>query len=87
MKAIFLPGNGGGSPKDNWFPYLQRELEKLNIEVIVEELPDSQLARAAYWLPFLKKLHADKNTILIGHSSDLNCFQNLSYKSFLNSDA
>lgn len=69
IKAIFIPGNGGGTPHDNWFPYLKEELEKLGIHVIAEQFPDSNLARAAYWLPFLKELNADENTILIGHSS------------------
>jgi len=23
MKVIFVPGNGGESSKDNWFPYLK----------------------------------------------------------------
>ena len=27
------------------------------------------MARAKYWLPFLKKLGEDEETILIGHSS------------------
>lgn len=70
MKVIFIPGNGGGSVKDNWFPYLKNELEKLNVEVIAKDFPDNDLAREIYWLPFLKnELHADNNTILVGHSS------------------
>lgn len=69
IKAIFIPGNGGGTPKDNWFPYLKKELEKLGITVIDQNFPDSDLARAKYWLPFLKQLGADENTILAGHSS------------------
>jgi serine hydrolase len=68
-KAIFIPGNGGGTPRDSWFPYLQRELEKIGITVIAEDFPDNDLARSGYWLPFIKKLGADENTILIGHSS------------------
>lgn len=70
MKVIFIPGNGGGSPKDNWFPYLKEELEKLRINVIASEFPDNHLARESYWIPFLKDhLHADEQTVLIGHSS------------------
>ncbi len=69
MKAILIPGNGGGSPQDNWFPYLETELPKLGIEVINKQFPDPELARKEYWLPFIKKLGADKDTILIGHSS------------------
>ena len=38
--------------------------------VIASEFPDSDLAREAYWIPFLKEtLQADAQTILVGHSS------------------
>ena len=69
MKAILLPGNGGCTPTDHWFPYLELELPKLGIEVINKQFPDTELARKEYWLPFIKELGADENTILIGHSS------------------
>ncbi len=70
MKVIFIPGNGGGSPQDNWFPYLKRELEKLGVEVIAQEFPDNDLAREIFWIPYIKnELNADETTILIGHSS------------------
>jgi len=69
MKAILIPGNGGGSPQDNWLPYLERTLPKLGITVINEQFPDPELARSAFWLPFIKELGADENTIIIGHSS------------------
>jgi len=68
-KAIFLPGNGGGTTSDSWFPYVGKELEKLGIKVIASDFPDPILARKKYWLPFLEKLGTDENTILIGHSS------------------
>lgn len=70
LRAILLPGNGGGGPDDNWFPYLQEELPRIGIEVVASEFPDNILARSAYWLPFIKdELKADENSILIGHSS------------------
>lgn len=69
IKVILIHGNGGGTVKDNWLPYAKRELEKLGIKVIAQDFPDPVLARSKYWLPFLKKLGADENTILIGHSS------------------
>lgn len=69
-KVIFIPGNGGGSPTDNWFPAVKRELEAIGLDVISEEFPDNDLARASYWIPFLlNDLKADENTILVGHSS------------------
>lgn len=69
IKVIIIHGNGGGKPSDNWIPYLARELKKIGIEVIAREFPDNVLARQSYWIPFLKELKADQNTILIGHSS------------------
>ncbi len=68
-KAILIPGNGGAKPTDNWFPYLEQELTKLGISVINREFPDPMLARAEFWLPFIKELGGDENAILIGHSS------------------
>lgn len=69
-RAILIHGNGGGKPTDNWFPYLQRELEKIGIKTEAPQFPDADLARASYWIPFLKEtLKADENTIIIGHSS------------------
>lgn len=69
-KVIFIPGNGGGSPQDNWFPEIKKTLQNAGITVIDEEFPDNDLARATYWIPFLlDELKADENTILVGHSS------------------
>jgi len=70
IKVIFIPGNGGdGNTFYGWFPYIKKELEKLKIEVISQTFPDGNFARAKHWLPFIKELGADENTILIGHSS------------------
>lgn len=69
-KVIFIPGNGGSTTHDNWFPNVQSALEQHGFEVIAAEFPDSQLARKSYWIPFLlNELKVDHNTILIGHSS------------------
>lgn len=69
IKAIIVPGNGGDHPEDKWFPYVATKLGKLGIEALNVEFPDLMLARSEYWLPFLEKLGAGENTILIGHSS------------------
>jgi len=68
-KIIITRGNGNSEPNENWFPYVKRELEKIGLEVLNEKFPDPELAREKYWLPFIKSLGADENTILIGHSS------------------
>jgi len=70
VKIILIHGNGGSWPKENWLPPVARKLKKLKgVKVIFRQFPDPVLARAKYWLPFIKKLGADENTILVGHSS------------------
>jgi predicted alpha/beta hydrolase family esterase len=69
VKVIMIPGNGGCSPADGWYPWVERELSALGLDVINRQFPDSVKARARFWLPFLEELGADANTILIGHSS------------------
>ena len=69
-KIIFIHGNGGGTGQDNWFPWCVKEFRKLGFSAEAPDFPDSELARAKYWLPYIKDvLKADENTILIGHSS------------------
>lgn len=69
IKAIIIPGNGDTNPEDNWFPWLKTEFEKISIPTTNVKFPDPVLARTEFWLPFIEKLGANENTILIGHSS------------------
>lgn len=71
VRIILVPGNGGGDVNDplSWFPYVKRKLESAQVEVISKNFPDPVLARKEFWLPFIKKLGADENTILVGYSS------------------
>lgn len=67
---ILIHGNGGGSGRNCWLPYIQQELEKIGVECLAPDFPDNRLARAKYWLPFLKEeLQAGEDTILVGYSS------------------
>ncbi|QHI99112.1 alpha/beta hydrolase [Xylophilus rhododendri] len=69
-KAILIPGNGGGSTHDDWFPYVAEGLRARGLQVVSPGTwPDAELARAEYWLPYLEQLGADENTILVGFSS------------------
>lgn len=69
-KVIFIPGNGGSTTCDNWFPDVKKALEAKGLVVIAANFPDSDLARESIWLPFLlNDLQADSNSILVGHSS------------------
>jgi len=70
MQAMIIPGNGNADISQIWRPYVKRELEKIGFEVVAENMPDADLARKQYWLPFIKKKVKDSNdAILIGHSS------------------
>ena len=70
MKAMIIPGNGNTPITNNWNLYVKSELEKLSVEVIAENMPDADLAREKFWIPFMEqKMGKDENVILIGHSS------------------
>lgn len=67
---MIIPGNGNADMSEIWRPYVKRELEKLGLTVIAKNMPDPDLARQKYWLPFMKEqIEGDENAILIGHSS------------------
>jgi predicted alpha/beta hydrolase family esterase len=69
-KVIFIPGNGGSTTSDNWFPSVKLELEQKGLQVIAAKFPDPELARESFWIPFLlDELKVDENTVLVGHSS------------------
>mmetsp|Transcript_31773 Transcript_31773/g.68366 ORF Transcript_31773/g.68366 Transcript_31773/m.68366 type:complete len:195 (+) Transcript_31773:45-629(+) len=71
-RCIIVPGNGCTNAREsNWYGRAQEELKKSGLfkEVILENMPDPHVASESVWLPFLRKLGADENTVLIGHSS------------------
>ena len=63
MKAIIIPGNGNTDITANWFQNVKNELEKLGLDVIAENMPDPDLARKKYWLPFIKEKLSYKTSI------------------------
>lgn len=49
---------------------MKKELEDIGIEVIAENMPDADLARKEYWLPWIEEKSKDTDKVLlIGHSS------------------
>ncbi len=69
MKAMIVPWNGVTDIKDNRFQNVKEGLEKLWLSVIAENMPDPDVARKEYWIPFIKEKVATEDSILIGHSS------------------
>ena len=70
MRAIILPGNGNCDIASQWYLHVKKELENIGIGVIAENMPDANLARKEYWLPWIKEKSRDADKlVLIGHSS------------------
>lgn len=70
LRIIFIHGNQCTHWSFAWAPWLKRELEKKGLETFFETFPDSIIARADYWLPFLKEhVKAAENDVIVGWSS------------------
>jgi predicted alpha/beta hydrolase family esterase len=69
-KRLILVHGYGGSPEENWFPWLKAEAEKLGLEVIAPAMPNTNTPQLAEWLPHLQAVIGmpDEKTYLIGHS-------------------
>ena len=39
MKKVVIIHGANGSPEENWFPWLKKELETKGIEVIIPQFP------------------------------------------------
>ena len=69
-RLIFIHGNGTSHWSGSYCGWLKTELDKLGYSTFFETFPDSILARAEYWLPFLQDhIKAGENDVIIGWSS------------------
>ena len=70
MKRVFLIHGWGGNPKEPWFVWIKKELEKKKFKFIAPKMPNPNYPKIHSWVPYLKKKigKVDKNTYLIGHS-------------------
>ena len=72
LKAVIVPGNGGGDVfRANWYGWAHKQIsKKCGIVCELENMPDPVVARESVWIPFMEgKLGCDENTIAIGHRS------------------
>src|SRR5258708_24943751 len=70
MHAIIIPGNNNTAISEVWYLQVKKELEKLGLDVIAKNMPDPNLARKQFWLPFIEEHVKDQSSsILVGHSS------------------
>jgi predicted alpha/beta hydrolase family esterase len=69
-RFVFVHGNQTTHWSFAWAAWLKTELEKLGFETFFETMPDSIIARAEYWLPFLKDhVSVGENDVIVGWSS------------------
>ncbi len=70
MANVVIVHGIGANSRDNWFPWLKGELEKLGCSVIVPDFPRSSTPRLDEWLTKFHKHNkeVDENAILVGHS-------------------
>jgi predicted alpha/beta hydrolase family esterase len=55
MRVIIIPGNNNTAISESWYPQVKKELEKLGLDVIAKNMPDPDLARKQFWLPFIEE--------------------------------
>ena len=69
-KRAFLIHGWDGNPKNAWFPWAKKELEKKDFEVLVPAMPDPEEPEIKSWVDKLAKTvgNIDGDTYLIGHS-------------------
>lgn len=69
-KRVIIVHGWGGTPQENWFPWLRKELESKGFEVIAPQLPDPENPRIFNWIPKLAEVvgRSDENTFFVGHS-------------------
>jgi uncharacterized protein len=70
MPSVFIIHGIYGSPKENWFPWIKKELEELACDVYVPHFPTSNPTLLGEWLGVFKpyQKYLDKASIVIGHS-------------------
>ncbi|MBP9717692.1 alpha/beta fold hydrolase [Candidatus Gracilibacteria bacterium] len=70
MKRVIIFHGTGGSPQENWFPWLKNILQERGIEVVIPQFPTPQHQTPENWHavmePYLPLITPE--TVLIGHS-------------------
>ena len=73
VRCIVVPGRGTLDCKfEHWYGWLESRLNDTGLfdEVILPEMmPDPVVASEHEWVPFLRGLGVDEETVVVGHSS------------------
>ncbi|MFA6991897.1 MAG: alpha/beta hydrolase [Candidatus Gracilibacteria bacterium] len=70
MSTFFIIHGVGGTPEENWFPWLKSELEKIGHKVIIPQFPTPENQTLKNWMKIYESYQKDftEPPILIGHS-------------------
>ena len=70
MKNLLILHGIYGSPDENWFPWLKKELEREDIEVVIPHLPTKEPLKPEDWWEAFKEYESliNEDTIIVGHS-------------------
>ncbi len=84
MKSAIIIHGTYGSPSENWFPWLKKELENIGYKVDVPSFPTPENQNLESWLKVIGRIsnNIGPETILIGHSLGVSFI--LSYVELLN---
>lgn len=69
-RRVFIIHGWDGYPEEGWFPWLKKELEKKEFEVIVPQMQHAANPRIYNWVSKISSIvkSPDKNTYFVGHS-------------------
>ena len=70
MTNVFIIHGAYGHPKENWFPWLKSELEKLDCRVFIPQFPTPEDQSLETWLKVFEeyKQYLDEDSVVVGHS-------------------
>ena len=70
MKKVFLVHCWDGTSNDGWYPWIEQELKKYNVEVIRFDMPNTANPTIEEWISTLNEKvdKIDEETYFMGHS-------------------
>jgi len=70
VKRVFIIHGWEGTPKDGWYPWLKKELDKKGFDAYLPQMPNTNAPEISVWVNYIKKIvgKPDKNTYFVGHS-------------------